>query len=125
MHARVSTNYRHQASTPVPAIAIHPPDQRHHLIYQTLMHQHGLHNVSAAHLLVYGRRATHAYAHTHGQDLNILVPFLVAAVGAWTDGQAGDRAIVSSAADVLDHHMLSADYGNTPAKKKKKKRHPG
>lgn len=109
----------------MPAIAIHPPDQRHHLIYQTLIHQHGIHNVSAAHLLVYGRRAIHAYAHTHGQDLDVLVPFLTSAVGAWIDGQAGDRAIVSAAADVLDHHMLTADYPKTKGKKKKKKRRPG
>lgn len=106
----------------MPAIAIHPPDQRHNLIYQTLIHKHGIHNVSAAHLLVYGRRALHAYAHTHGQDLNILVPFLVAAVGAWIDGQAGDRAVVSATADVLDRCMLTADYPEARAKKKKKKK---
>lgn len=104
----------------MPAIVIHPPDQRHHLIYQTLIHKHGLHNVSAAHLLVYGRRALHAYAHTHGQDLNILVPFLVAAVGAWVDGQNGDRPVVSETADLLDRHMLTADYAEAQGKKKKK-----
>lgn len=106
----------------MPASAIPTPIQRHNLLYETLIHKHGLDNVCAAHLLVYGRRALHSYQHTHGRDLDVLVPFLTAAVGAWIDGQAGDREQVTQVADVMDAHMLTADYPAKLLKKRKRKR---
>ena len=105
----------------MPAIAIHPPDPRSDLLFTTLTRQHGADHACAAYLLVHGRRALHAYNHTHGRNLDVLVPLFIAAVGAWVDEHAGDRAIVSKAADQLDQCILPVDYPTKWLTKKKRK----
>lgn len=112
----------------MPATDIHRPDRRHHLTFETLIHRHGADNVCAAQLLVYGRRAIHAYVRKQGGDTAVLLPFpplLTDAVGSWVDQRHGDRAVVSKTADTLDRRMLPFDYSNTPAKKKKSKKRTG
>ncbi len=75
-----------------------------------LAREHGIENVSAAYLLVFGRRAIHAYAAAHGQNLALLVPLLADAVGAWIDINGGSRQVVSAAASTIDALMLAHDY---------------
>ena len=72
--------------------------------------QQALANVSAAYLLVFGRRAIHAYANDRGADLSLLVPLLNDTVGAWIDANGGSRAEVSAVAQKLDDRMLAVDY---------------
>ena len=62
--------------------------------------------MSAAYLLVFGRRAIHAYAYDRGADLSLLVPLLNDTVGAWIDANGGSRAEVSAVAQKLDDRML-------------------
>lgn len=78
------------------------------------MHRYGVQNVSAAYLLVFGRRAIHAYCADHGQDLALLVPILVDAVGTWVDTNGGTRGEVSAVAMILDGRMLASDYPKQP-----------
>lgn len=81
---------------------------------ESLINNHGLHAVSAAYLLVLGRRALNAYASDRGQDLSLLAPLLIDAVGAWVDANGGNRADVSAVAAALDDRMLHEDYATKP-----------
>ena len=74
----------------------------------------GLHTLSAAYLLVFGRRALNAYSAERGHDLSLLLPLLVDVVGTWVDANGGNRADISAAAAALDERMLYEDYGMTP-----------
>lgn len=74
----------------------------------------GLHTLSAAYLLVFGRRALNAYAAERGHDLSLLLPLLVDVVGTWADANGGDRADISAAAAALDERLLYEDYGKKP-----------
>ena len=94
----------------MPAIEITKPAERHSLSDNLLIHDHGLANVSAAYLLVFGRRAIHAYANDKGADLSLLVPLLTDTVGAWIDANGGSRAEVSAVAEKLEDRMLPVDY---------------
>lgn len=105
----------------MPAIAVHPPDPHSDLLFTILTRQHGADQACAAYLRVHGRRALHAYNHALGRELDVLVPLFTAAVGAWVDERAGDRTIVSRAADQLDQCILPIDYPAKLLKKKAKK----
>ena len=68
---------------------IRKPPERHAFSAQLFIHDHGLENVAAAHLLVFGRRAIHEYASARNQDLDLLIPLLQEMVGAWLDTRDG------------------------------------
>lgn len=94
----------------MPAIEIPKPIERHSLSDNLLIHDHGLTNVTAAYLLVFGRRAIHAYANDMGADLSLLVPLLTDTVGAWLEANGGCRDTASTVAQKLDDRMLPVDF---------------
>lgn len=91
---------------------IRKPPERHAFSDQLFIHDHGLENVAAAHLLVFGLRAIHEYASAsaRGQDLELLIPLLQETVCAWLDTREGCRDQVVVAAQKLDDRMLPVDY---------------
>lgn len=102
----------------MPATEILKPLDRNAFSDNLLIHEHGIANVSAAYLLVVGRRAIHAYASARGQDLDLLIPVLADTVGLWVDANGGCRKRVSVVAQTLDEMMLRTDFA-PPAKHRK------
>lgn len=91
-------------------VEIQKPSERHAFSDQILIYDHGVVNVAAAYLLVFGRRAIHEYASARGQDLELLIPLLQETVCAWLDTREGCRDQVAAAAQKLDDRMLPVDY---------------
>lgn len=100
---------------------IRKPPERHAFSDQLFIHDHGLENVAAAHLLVFGLRAIHEYASAsaRGQDLALLIPLLQETVCAWLDTREGCRDQVAAAAQKLDDRMLPVDYPSAARHTKK------
>ena len=94
----------------MPTIEILKPPDRSSFTDNLLIHEHGIANVSAAYLLVIGRRAIHAYASARGQDLELLVPILADTICAWVAANGGCRDAVSDVAKRLDDMMLLGDF---------------
>ena len=100
-------------------VEIRKPPEHHAFSDQRLIHDHGLENVAAAHLLVFGRRAIHEYASARGQDLELLIPLLQEMVGAWLDTRDGCSGQVATVAQKLDDRMLPVDYPSVARHTKK------
>ena len=98
---------------------IRKPPERHAFSAQLFIHDHGLENVAAAHLLVFGRRAIHEYASARGQDLELLIPLLQEMAGAWLDTRDGCSGQVATVAQKLDDRMLPVDYPSVARHTKK------
>ena len=100
-------------------VEIRKPPGRHAFSDQLFIHDHGLENVAAAHLLVFGRRAIHEYASARGQDLELLIPLLQEMAGAWLDTRDGCSGQVATVAQKLGDRMLPVDYPSVARHTKK------
>ena len=89
---------------------IRKPPERRAFSDQRFIHDHGLENVAAAYLLVFGLRAIHEYASARNKDLDLLIPLLQEMGGAWLDTRDGCSGQVAAAAQKLDDRMLPVDY---------------